>query len=210
MPNVELKEDYRIEFIRLIREQYKESPYFSSVLENKGKLAQIIENSLFEINDLNKNFGILDGLSRDALNRTGEMFGVLAPQLLSSEDLISEIKCFVIKAFSRTTINDFEAVSKFVYQYDSDVIDLDNGIYLNVYGDISSNNAKRGKLLYRCIRSMMPIYTNLYGIIETNYGYFGFSEFKPIENGGWREPNSLPLPEKRMAKLVIDKNGMVV
>ena len=205
------KEDYRVEFARLIREQYKESPRFCSLLENKGKLAQVLEDSLFSIHDLNNNFGVLEGLSRDSLNRTGEMFGVVAPQLLSEEELLDEIKCFIIKAFSRANVEDFQNISQFIYQYPSDILDLDGGIYLIVYGDISSNNARRGKLLYKCISSMMPIQTKVYGIIQSGFGYFGFDGFNPEPNGGWRErETSLPDPSKRMAQLVIDENGEVV
>ena len=202
------KEDYQVEFARLIREQYKESPLFCSLLENKGKIAQNLENALFSIHELNENFGVLEGLSRDSLNRTGEMFGVITPQLLSTQDLLDEIKCFLVKAFSQTTVADFTYAIKFIYNYDSDVIDLDGGILLVVYGDISSNDAKRGRLLYKCISGMMPAYTKVYGIVQSGFGYFGFEGFKPLPNGEFREADStLPDPNKRMAQLVIDENG---
>ena len=202
------KMDYQAEFATLIREQYKQSPLFLKLLERKGRLAQELENSLFSVHELNENFGILEGLSRDSLNRTGEMFGVVTPQLLSTSDLLDEIKCFLVKAFSRTTVEDFTNVTKFIYNYESDVIDLYGGIVLVVYGDISSDDAKRGRLIYRCLSGMMPPYTKVYGIVQSGFGYFGFEGFKPLPNGEFRESAStIPNSEKRMAQLVIDENG---
>ena len=216
------KNDYQVEFARLIREQYKESPSFCHLLERKGIMAQSLENALFSIHELNDNFGVIEGLGRDSLNRTGEMFGVITPQLLSTQDLLDEIKCFLVKAFSRTNVSDFNYVTRFIYRYDSDIIDLDGGIYLVVYGDITSDDAKRGRLLFRCFSGMMPAYTRVYGVIQSGYGYFGFNgptspanpggvKFKPFENGKFRQtPASIPDSDSRsarMAQLVIDENG---
>ena len=201
------KVDYNTEFITLIREQYKRSPRFCTLLERHGVRAQDLENALFSFRNIDTNYGVVRGVSRDSLNRTARMLGITRPEIYTEEDLLSEIKCFLVLSFSRGRIDDIKQIALQIYNYQSDVIDFEGGAYLVVYGDISSDEGKRGKLIFRCANKMMPASTKIYGIIESRFGYFGFNDFKPTANGSWLTDDSIPDPNKNMSRLVIDDEG---
>ena len=178
------KTDYSVEFLTLIREQYKNSPYFCKLLNILGERSQVLEDAIFSIKALDEQFGTVAGISRDNLERTALMFGVLTPQIKTDQDLIYEIRCFLITAFSRGLYEDMTQASKFIYDYESDVIDTEQGSYLVVYGDISSENGKKALLLYNCISKMAPATTELKGIIESGFGWFGFSNAEETPASG--------------------------
>ena len=81
------KTDYAIEPLTLIREQYKNSPLFGSLLELKGERGQELEDAIFSVRESHSNFGVAPTPPRDALNKKATMFGIVAPETKTKKTL---------------------------------------------------------------------------------------------------------------------------
>ena len=200
------KTDYRTEFISLLREQYKSSPKLSILLNRLGDRVQELEDAAFSIMQSDTNYGVFEGAPLDSLLRTARMFGLVAPEILSEADILAELRGFIASVFSRGLISDLQFLTRFVYNYQSDVTDLSDGVYLTVLGDISSNQGKRARLIHKYAIRIMPATKRLHGIIQGGNGWFGFNGFVPA-GGHFRLSTQDEDETQRMAELVIDENG---
>ena len=81
-------------------------------------------------------------------------------------------------AVSNGKPEDLIGLSNFVYGYKSNLHDAKGALVLTVQGEISSEQGRKGKVLYDAARKMMPPTVTLSYISESdpNFG-FSFSEF---------------------------------
>ena len=196
------KSDYENEYFTLAREQYKRLPNFSEVMKSLGLQIQEIEDSGFQIHNLNNNFGVDATLSRDSLNRTARMLGISFPNEISTTDLIFELRAAIIVAFSQCTLGDVKRFSNLLYGTASDIQEIGSGIYLSLFSQIEE---KQFKLIFRSVKKIMPAGNSLYGIILVNNDWFGFEGF--AESGSWRSSAQTENQANRLSQVVIDEKG---
>lgn len=199
------KKDFSEEYFNLAREQYKRKPKFAGIMQALGLQAQEIENEGFNLLALNQLFGAVEGLSRDALNRTALMFGLAFPEREDERFLILEIKASILVTFARCEIRDLVRLPDLLFGAGADVIETGDGAYLAVFSALSQ---KEALLLYKYSKRLIPAGLTLHGIISNPDLGFGFEGFKnPLgkETSGFMGAESSA--EKNFAHLVIDEHG---
>ena len=197
------KTNYESEYFDLSREQYKRLPNFSAIMRALGLQVQEIENAIFQISDLNTDFGISATLSRDSLNKTAEMFGIKYPsQISSKDDLVLEIRAAVIVAFSRCRLEDLKRLPMVLFGFKTDIIETGDGVYVAIFGDLVE---KQFNLLFRSLQKLMPAGNSLHGIIQNNDGWVAFQGF--TKSGTWRSLAQVQNDAHRLAQLAVNSEG---
>ena len=199
-----LKNDYGTEPVRLLRQQYKSSNKLISFLTAYASQFQEIENEIYKIYDLNRNYGVNDndGLIDPAV-KIGQHFGVFFIEPFNLNDVIERSLARIWVAVSHGNPKELTGLSEFVYGYKSNYHDSKGAVTLTVQGEISEDNGRKGKVLYSSAINMMPPTIELSFISEappTNG--FSFLEFGPAT--GFSEMDDF---SNTFSRTIIDKNG---
>lgn len=170
-----------------------------------GLQLQEIENESSNLLSLNQLFGAVEGLSRDALNKTAIMFGLKFPENEDEGFLILEIKASILVVFARCEIRDLFRLPNLVFSAGADVIETDDGAYLAIFKDLSR---KEALLMYKYAKRLIPAGLTLHGIISNTSLGFSFEGFKnPLgkETSGFFDSESNA--NQNFARLIVDENG---
>ena len=200
--------DYKNVYYPLAREQYKRLPVFSRVMKELGKEAQELEDDLFSFRDLFPNWGALIDVPRGTLNATGETFGIVSPEKLSKVDLFNEIRASILLIFSQGKFLDINRISSYLFGFESDVSEYLGGVVITVYGNISEDNGKKARLIYRVATNTIAAGNRVYSVNQAVETSFGFSKFP--DSGNWKETGGTDDTDAFFSKVVIDNLGQFV
>lgn len=198
------KTNYEGDYFALAREQYKRLPNLARIFKIHGRRLQAIEDELFRFFSFAENYGTGAEAPRGVLNDTARNFGIAAPETLSEEDLRLEIKAAMIAAFSGGKPSDLASISSRLYDLESHVTSFIGGFEIAVYGDVSSDDAKRAKLIFKTASKMAPATTECFGVVEAQADSFGFERF-----GGASGLSSLTGAAGKFSKLVVGAGGAI-
>ena len=142
------------------------------ILEAFGNQAQEIEDAIFQIRDLNENFGANSTAPRESLDRAARMFGIAFPERITTANLIYEIRAEIVVMYSRCRLEDVRRLPDYLYSIKVDIIETGDGIYLAA---LSALTEVQARLIFKSVKKLMPAGISLYGIIQNGNGWFGFS-----------------------------------
>lgn len=202
------KTDYNTEYSSLTRQQYKESAVVNSILKCLGGQSQQIEEVLFDIDNINENYGaVIDGEGRnDPLERLAGDFNIQITSGESPDNYIDEIKAKTFLIRSKCLPKDLEGMAMLIYGLRSQVIAGSGGVHINVFGDVSSDGGRKALLLYRTAIKCIPVGVEFGGIVETRDDNFSVSGF-PLNTNGWRLSSTDPDPGAVFSKLIVNSEG---
>ena len=204
----EKKENYREEVTELLRQQYKFSPRLSGLLFSFSNKVQEIENALFEVYSYNRNYGVFENTEGfvDPILKMGRTFNVLITQPINLKDIVERVLAQIWVAVSRGTWEDITGLSEFVYGYHSTIHDAKGAILLTVEGDISSDNGRKGKVLFDALTKMMPPTIKITHISESDPNeFFTFSEYGGSGAVGFTD--RFIVGDNSFSRIVIDGEG---